>query len=311
MSFPRAWARLPGPADLLNAVMDDLISRNSVFVGLPESVSGTMFAVEVAELVTRRRLSRWESIRSSEAGTAVPSELVSRRLNRRTVKEYILWVDATDAESVAAAWADYALSLSGARESPRLCIGMAATRAAMCREDRGLRRRVWCDFVSAADSRVLAERSSRRRGDGLLHAALKSALVAELAGADLAAAEQLSRSPLRCMVDTHRHPAELIWAAQVSILFPVVERERRRLLESYRSFWNLPHTRKDGTNVLNPEDLQIGDMVYQAQRVKALAGEQPRLNWLRRVRNALAHGEAVPWPILVSPVALQVADLRE
>lgn len=58
MSFPHAWARLPGPADLLAAIVGDLSDRNSVFVGLPEDASGALFAVEVADLVKRDRCVR-------------------------------------------------------------------------------------------------------------------------------------------------------------------------------------------------------------------------------------------------------------
>ena len=59
------------------------------------------------------------------------------------------------------------------------------------------------------------------------------------------------------------------------------------------------------------EDLEIGDMAAQARRFRVLETEQRRLDWLRRVRNALAHNEIVPWGTLVSPVALQIVDFRE
>ena len=311
MSFPHAWARLPGPADLLAAIVGDLSDRNSVFVGLPTDVSGALFAVEVADLVKRDRCGRWESVRSVEAHTAAPSDSVTRRLSGQAAGECILWVDATGSDNAAAAWADFARLSAGSPEAPRLCIGMAAARAAECAEDKGLRRRVWQDFVTASDSRVLAERSGRRRGNSPLHTALKSALIAELAGTDLASADRLSREPLRWMVDAKEHPDERIWAAQVSVLFPVVERERRRLLDAYRTLWHLPHIRKDETEVSILEELQIGDMAYQALDIRVLAGERQRLNWLQRVRNALAHGEPVAWGTLVSLAAQQVADFRE
>lgn len=72
-----------------------------------------------------------------------------------------------------------------------------------------------------------------------------------------------------------------------------------------------PHTRKDGTEIRRLEDLEIGDMAAQARRFRVLETEQRRLDWLRRVRNALAHNEIVPWGTLVSPVALQIVDFRE
>lgn len=90
-----------------------------------------------------------------------------------------------------------------------------------------------------------------------------------------------------------------------------MERERQRLLDAYRTLWHLPHIRKDETEVSILEELQIGDMTYQALHIRALAGERQRLNWLQRVRNALAHGEPVAWGTLVSLAAQQVADFRE
>ena len=262
-------------------------------------------------MVKRDRRGRWESVRSPEACTVGPSDLVARRLNGREAGECIFWVDATGADSSAVAWADYARSSAGNPDSPRFCIGMSVACATACAEDKGLRRRAWRDFVTVADSRVLAERAGRYRGSGPLHIALKGALVAELAGDDLAAADRLSRDPLSRIVDAKEYAGERIWAAQVSVMFPVLERERRYLLGAYRSLWQLPHTRKDGREVQSLEKLEIGDMVHQAQHIRALKSELPRLRWIHRVRNALAHGEPVTWGTLMSPVALEIADFRE
>lgn len=310
MNFPRAWARLPGPADLLYAIVEDLGDRYSVFVGLPEDVSGAMFAVEVADLIKRDRRGRWEAVRATEACAISPSDSVTRRLNRGEPGGCILWVDATSSEDAAVAWIDYVRRTTEVPDIPPICIGMAAVRAASCEEDKRLRRRIWQDFVTALDSRVLVERSARRRGNGPMHTALKSALIAELAGSDVAMADRLSRQPLDRMVDAEEHPDERVWAAQVSVLLPVVERERQRLLDVHRAVWRLPHTRKDGTQAECLEDLQTGDLAFQAQRITALARERPHLDWLRRVRNALAHGERVAWGTLISPAAPQIVDFR-
>ena len=144
-----------------------------------------------------------------------------------------------------------------------------------------------------------------------MHIAFKGALIAELAGPDLPQAERLAEEPLGRLLATKSHPTERIWAAQISVLLPLVESERRRLLGLYEEHWRLPHTRKDGKKILCLEDLEIGDMEAQARQFRALEIEQRRLDWLRRVRNALAHNKVVPWGTLVSSIALQIADFRE
>ena len=52
-------------------------------------------------------------------------------------------------------------------------------------------------------------------------------------------------------------------------------------------------------------------MAAQARSGGPLEGEGQRLDWLRRVRNALAHNDVVPWGTLTSPIAVQIADFRE
>ena len=107
------------------------------------------------------------------------------------------------------------------------------------------------------------------------------------------------------------HPREYIWRAQVSVLLPLVESERRRQLDAYRALWRLPHLRKDGKEIVTLENLEIGDMAAQAGSVGVPKPERQRLGWLRRVRNALAHNEVVSWQTLTSPIAIRILDFRE
>lgn len=311
MSLPSAWARLPGPADLLEAIGEDLRDRSSVIVGLPEELPGSKFAVELADLVKRHGLGRWHAVRSDEARERPPSVPVTRWRNSDGVEGVVLWVDATGADEAANKWTDYAWQSVGMDGLPRMCIAMRSICADSCQEEKRLRRRIWGDFVTALDGRVLAERHSRGREKTPEYTALKSALIAELAHCDLSIAERLLKEPLEKIIKAGGHPPERIWAAQVSVLFPIIERERRRLLKEYRQFWKLPHTRKDGTRVECLGKLSIGDMEFQAPEITALASERQRLVWLRRVRNALAHSETIPWATLKSGVALQIADFRE
>jgi hypothetical protein len=140
---------------------------------------------------------------------------------------------------------------------------------------------------------------------------LRSALVAELAGTDLTFAERLSREPLGRVLQASDHPRERIWAAQIAVLFPLVERERQCILDTHRTLWRLPHTRNDGTQIRCLKDLEIGDMAAQARWSGPLEVERQRLNWLRRVRNQLAHNEVVPWGTLTSPIGIRIADFRQ
>lgn len=313
MSFPRActWSRLPGPADFLDAIVKDLTDRNSVLVGLPDKAPVAVVALEIADAIKRSELGRWETVPSNEAYKTAPLEYITRGFDGRDAEGFVLWIDAMNGDEAAAAWADYARQFAGIKKTPRICIAMTAACAEACSEDKGLSRRLWPDFVTASDARVLMERIGRRFGCRPEHIALKSALIAELAGPDLAFAERLAEEPIGRILAARDHPPERIWAAQVSVLFPLVERERRRLLDVHRNLWHMPHLREDGEKIQILEDLEIGDMASQARWVRALETEWRRLDWLRRVRNALAHNEIVPWGTLVSPIALQITDFRE
>ena len=311
MSLPHAWARLPGPADFLDTITEDLADRSAVLVGLPEEIPGGALAEEVADLVTHRDLGRWSPIRAPEARTVAPADSVARRFKGGNARGSVIWVDITGNGESPGTWPDYARRQAESPNVPRLCIVMNSACAESCPEDKRLRRRLWRDFVSPLDARALVERLGRRFGYRTGHLALRSAVVAELAGTNLGFAEELSRVPLGRILQARDSPRDRIWAAQVSVLFPLVERERQRLLDTYCAIWQVPHTRKDGTRVPCLNDLEVGDMAAQARRVGLLEGELQRLNWLRRVRNALAHNEVVPWSTLTSPVGVQIVDFRE
>lgn len=309
MNFPNSWSRLPGPADLLAVIGEDL-GGGSVLLGLPEDIPGSMFAVEVAELILRSGFSQWETVRTDESGMIEPRAYVGQRFNESTAEKFVLWVDATGQISAAQAWIDYARRFAGVVGIPRMCIAMDMDYAVDCQEEKGLRRRVWSDFVTPSDSRALVEHTCRRSGNSQMHIALKSALVAELTGGDLSFAERLSGQRLGGILNSPTHPPERVWAAQVAVLFPIIERERQRLLNIHRGLWRLPYIREDGKRIERLEDLEIGDMANQVRRIPALAAERERLDWLRRVRNALAHAKVVPWSTLTSHIAIQIVDFR-
>ena len=310
MNLPRVWARLPGPADFLDTILEDLVDRIAVVAGLPGEIPSVALSVEIAESVKRHGLGQWGTVRSTEARTTAPTDSIARRFGGGNATGSVLWIDATSGDAAAAAWADHARRLADFPDMPRLCIAMNAACAEVCEEEKRLRRRLWGDFVTLLDSRALVERISRRAGHQASHIALKSALIAEIAGADLAFAERLSQDPLGRIIQKNTRSREKVWAAQIAVLLPLVERERQRLLLSHQALWQLPYTRKDGTEIHDLNDLEIGDMATQARPGGPLEGERKHLGWLRRVRNLLAHNKVVPWATLASPVAVRIMDFR-
>ena len=309
--FPRAWARLPGPVDFIDTVLDDLATRDSVIVGIPDKRLCAILTVEIAELVKHRGLGRWRAIRSAEARKLSPSEYINGEFNGGNPASSILWIDVTSVRELANEWATYVQNSTEVARMPRFCIAMETGLAKAWGEHKRLRRRLWHDFVSPLDTQALVERSGRRSGHRPANIALRSALVSRIAGSDLALAEKLSRWPLPKILSAKDHRRECIWAAQVSVVFPLLERQRLTLLDAHRNLWRVPHTRPDGHVVRNLDLLEIGDMTEQTSSYNLLGVDQELLKWLRFVRNQLAHSKIVPWQQLTSRIALRVADFRE
>ncbi len=315
MSFSRPWVRLPGPANFLETILGDLKDRFSVIIGLPDRKLSDQLAIETAGLVKHHRIGGkgWGVVRSTDKLRLEPEKYMDRN---PTVS--VLWIDATDKTGVASAWVNHVQKSTEIelRPMPRFCISMMDDRAASCGDGKRLRRRLWRDFVSSLDARAIAERVGMFAGHRPANIALRSALVAELAGMDLTLAEKLSRYSLQTLIEKGDHPREKIWAAQVAVLFPLVERQRLWLLERYQNLWEVPHRRSsDGTKIQCLENLEIGDMVYQARHrgLYRYGIDKDLLNWLKRVRNTLAHNKVVSWGDLISPSAVQISklDFRE
>ena len=213
MNFPRAWARLPGPADFLDTVFEDLTDRVAVFAGLPDEVPPDVLAVEMADLVKLRSLGTWSVVRSSEACSTAPSDSIERRIDSGNSTGLVLWIDATVKVAAATAWVHHATRLVEFRHMPRIFIAMSEACAIACGEEKRIRRRLWRDFVTKLDSRALLERIGRRAGHRPLHLALKSTLVAEIVGADLAARGKSPSSigPIECKIRRQVNGWKSVW----------------------------------------------------------------------------------------------------
>lgn len=84
---------------------------------------------------------------------------------------------------------------------------------------------------------------------------------------------------------------ERIWRAQVSVLFPHIENQRRRFLAELGSQLRVPWQRPRGAIVACLEDLEIGDIAAQLneERVQTNGEQTSYIKKLTWARNNLAH----------------------
>lgn len=84
--------------------------------------------------------------------------------------------------------------------------------------------------------------------------------------------------------------AHRLWAGQISVLFPLLERHRRAILSRYGALLRVPwHTQF--VTVLYPEELELNHIADQL-RIQGSGGLRQLCDfacWLRDIRNSLAH----------------------
>ena len=311
MIFRRAWTRLPGVADYIEGLISDLVEDSVVVAGLADYVANEAFADEVADLVARRHLGQWSVVKSAEAAGVQPiSAIVRRRVKGAEGDRLVLWVD-TRTETAMGTWTDYMSKAMRNSDCPRVLISTLESIAVARSASDRLRLRKWSSYVTKTDSRVLAERAGRRSGSSPFHTALKSAIVAELSCGNLREAEALVQDSLERLIGMEEGQHG-VWAAQVAVLLPLIEHERRKVLREYSRYWRLPHTRQDGKTISCLRGLEVGDLAAQTESVHGVpSSTRRRIKWLSRVRNALAHTNVVPWGTLTNPTARTVASFVE
>ena len=173
MTFLPAWARLPGPADFISAIVDDLRNANIVIVGLPSQYAGGV-ALEIAEVIRNEQLGAWSTVSLNEANVSSPQDSIGARSKIYHPCGGIIWVYAISCHS-ARSWIDYVNRIVSTDTVPRVCVSMAIASAIDCNEEKRLRRRLWPDFVTPTDSQVISERHCRQNGCSRLHTELKCA----------------------------------------------------------------------------------------------------------------------------------------
>lgn len=299
MSVVPVWSQLPGPIDFVRVIVEDLRDGHIVIAGMPYEYVGGI-AVEVAEASKRERLGVWSAIGTEEARTATPEALIRANSARNRSASGVIWVNSIDNEA-AKPWIKYVNEFASKDAAPKVCVAMTTSCARECKEEKHLRRRLWFDFVTPTDSRVLAERYCRQGQYSQVQMELMCELVTKLAGSNLSSAEGMSRGKLSKLFDIRTYREEDVWAAQVAVLLPFVDKERRRILKQYSGCWRVRRFQQE-------EHLEVGEMWTQAQKPGVLEQEKRRLEWLRRVRNDLAHNKVISWGTFISATTLKFTD---
>jgi hypothetical protein len=89
-----------------------------------------------------------------------------------------------------------------------------------------------------------------------------------------------------------------LWRAELGIIFPFIEEQRVRLVERLRRYLCLPFETPFG-RIDDPNDLEIGHLLWMARRNRAPHQTLRLLERLVRMRHALAHIEPVPYEDIV------------
>lgn len=310
MSYPTNWAELPGPTDFLGEVVRDLTSGGIVVVGVPTALPHSALAVELTESVHLHGLGSCLVFREREMRERPPRELYFGRVAHGRVGR-VAFADARFDGRVADAWREFLFERLDCASASGVCVGFHDVFAEELPERKGVRIRLWREFVSPVDARVIVLRRERGLERSAEAVQLKCALVAELAGSDLDSACRLAECTLRELIDVTRFPRERIWSAQVAVLLPLVDRERRRLLKTYSESWVVPYWIDESHTVDNLSELEVSHMVRQARGNPVIAKELGLLRWLRGVRNSMAHMNVVSWATLVSPHITERMNFRE
>jgi hypothetical protein len=145
---------------------------------------------------------------------------------------------------------------------------------------------------------ILKEIAEERRWTALADADWESLWI--VGAADKFDGEWKRHSALYAIGDSERELERRIWSAEVGVLFPWIEGQRRWLLEQFGSRLAMPFTTRDERVIRDVRDLEIGHiqhLLYQLPRTP------PRevmdlVRALKKIRNALSHLEPVSTDVL-------------
>ncbi len=303
--LPKGWATLPGPADFIRTIVQGLKGGNSVwiyFASAPDS-----FQSEIRARMVQQDFPDWVRLHIDEDLQA-------------TVKGdgTVYWIEiVSDDLEHAKAIGETVAKLRKEHRYPRLCV-LARSRdkrsAVHLRELEGVLVRVWSDFVSLTDSRVVVERvgSALRWSRGYI--SLMSSIISQACKSDIARASVYATRALPEILADSSIESEDIWVGQVQSLFPRINSERKRLIRKYSDSWRIPysHLGDDSRIVECKENLEIAHLYAQAKKNMRLFDRRDidTMRLLTDARNELAHLGILAWSFLSDPVALRSFDIK-
>lgn len=92
--------------------------------------------------------------------------------------------------------------------------------------------------------------------------------------------------------DVHRELTMRLWAAQAAEVLPALELQRRSLVRRMRGLVSMP-VEIDGTRYDDLDDMEIGPLSHVANTRQLAGAIRVKANKLKRLRNSLAHLEAL------------------
>lgn len=303
MKLPYGWQTLPGPADFLARIKSDLEIGESVWAYFPHAPAniGTWI---------RRDLKDWDWQRVSHLSEESSS----------TLREGVIywWEVPSDSAQSQQDFRRAVTSVRRAGGSLRIC---ALTR---CNDDsevralrnaEGIRVRVWSDYVTQTDSRVVVERIGRKEGWPSGYTNLMSAVVSQVVRNDLGRAGEFSMRGLREILDDESLDNGDMWVGQVQVLFPRINFLRQLMIKKYSSLWCVPYHRPESSGsrrtVTEMMELEVSDLSRQSDELTGISERDRKdLREATSIRNRLAHHEVVNWKTLSSDFASRILDIR-
>lgn len=103
-----------------------------------------------------------------------------------------------------------------------------------------------------------------------------------------------------------------LWGAEVETLFPLIELQRQRLIEQLLPFLSVPYTTPFGV-IDDARDLELGHIADQLYSSRTPEHFEMRgfAQWLKRLRDRLAHSEPIPADLLLQPRFVSILDVLE
>lgn len=97
-----------------------------------------------------------------------------------------------------------------------------------------------------------------------------------------------------------------LWKAQISVVYPHLERQRRSILKKYSYLLSVPHSDPSGATITDLEDLDFGHINHQIRSNPQIdPAFKRKIDALWRARNHLAHMEPLApslFPLIMPPV---------